>query len=352
MMKMRIPRFQECLKGLGLDLAVFISYEFDPQMFYLTGYRGIGHLVVPSKKDPFLMVPKMEEVKASRTGLAVIPLLPKPIDGLKGELEKRDIQHSRLGVDANRITMAASNSLSSISSDLLNVADGMDRLREVKDSSEIEILQEGCRLTDKIIEKALANWSEFKTEAQVAAFLNFEAAKIGCRPSFPTIVASGWHAGIPHHETADHPLMKGFCVIDFGIVYQGYCTDTSRTVCIGAPTNAMIDAYEAVSRSQVAAIEAIRSGVQCNVLDRIARDSLGVQERLFIHGLGHGIGVEVHESPWVNARSTTALLPGMVIAIEPGVYSDAMGVRIEDDILVTQNGFEGLTKSNKGLIIV
>jgi Xaa-Pro aminopeptidase len=229
----------------------------------------------------------------------------------------------------------------------------VEDLRVVKDDAELEVLREaGRRLSDVskcIIPNALAGVSE----RQLAAVLDWELRRNGFdKPAFDTIVAAGPNAAAPHHRAGDRLLADGdLVVVDFGGVLRGYSVDMTRTVTIGRPSGRQQKCLDAVAAAQRAAFAAIRAGVAADEVDRTARavlDDAGMGEA-FSHGLGHGLGLEVHERPRLTRRrldtAGEALAAGMVFTLEPGVYFPGWGgVRIEDDVLVTGTGPEWLTE--------
>jgi Xaa-Pro aminopeptidase len=192
------------------------------------------------------------------------------------------------------------------------------------------------------------------TERAVADRIELLMREHGAQgPAFPTIVASGPHAARPHHEPGDRRLAPGEpIVIDMGARLGGYCADLTRTVCLGAPAEPFASIYNIVLAAQETALGAIRPGMRGRDADAVARDAIaaaGYGDR-FIHGLGHGLGIKVHEAPSVGRRSDDVLRPGQVVTVEPGVYvEDWGGVRIEDVGVVTEDGLRDLTRAPKSL---
>jgi Xaa-Pro dipeptidase len=173
-------------------------------------------------------------------------------------------------------------------------------------------------------------------------------------PSFDTIIGSGPNSALPHYTAGDKVLNPGdSIVIDFGGMYQGYCSDMTRTVMLGKATSEYKEVYEAVKGGQLRALEAVKPGMKASDIDAAARNYITEKGYgdYFIHRTGHGIGMEVHEEPYINNISDTVLQPGMVFSIEPGVYLPGkFGVRIEDLVMVTETGVEVLNKFSKELI--
>jgi Xaa-Pro aminopeptidase len=228
----------------------------------------------------------------------------------------------------------------------------IEQLRLVKDGFEIALLREAARRLTPVAARAVAAVRPGVTEREVAGTIEAALREAGYeRPAFETIVASGPNAALPHYRAGDRKLEPGdVVVLDFGGVLDGYCSDLTRTVSVGPPTDEARRVYGAVLEAQQAAIAAVRPGVLTADVDGAARSLLharGLGEA-FGHGTGHGLGLDVHEEPRITRPRTdmppVALTPGMVFTVEPGAYLPGWGgVRIEDDVLVTGDGCEVLT---------
>ena len=226
------------------------------------------------------------------------------------------------------------------------------KLREQKTKKEIGIIKKGCKISDDILRNCFKNFKTFKTEADVKGFLEYEAKKKGCEIAFPTIVASGKNAIKAHHNTEDCKLKGGFCVIDYGIRYKNYCTDTTRTAYIGKPSKKEIEMYALLLSVQRRAIERLKSNKKCSkVVEEVNKD-LGKYSKYFTHGLGHGFGIKVHEFPNLSEKSKDKIKEGSIFTIEPGIYLKNLGIRIEDDILIENKKVKVLTKIGKVLLII
>ncbi|MFZ1083599.1 MAG: aminopeptidase P family protein [Terracidiphilus sp.] len=231
----------------------------------------------------------------------------------------------------------------------------VEPLRMVKDEDELAIMIEaaliGCQLFDHI----LGFIQPGLRELEVAAELEHQARLLGAEGmSFETIVAASARSAMPHgRATAAKLPRRGFVVMDFGIMHKGYCSDMTRTVHLGSPTAKERAVYDAVLEAQEAGINAVTAGASCAEVDEAARGVLrkaGLAEA-FSHSTGHGVGLEIHESPRIGANETSRLLAGMVITIEPGVYlAGRFGIRIEDMVAVTRSGGQVLTPASKALI--
>jgi Xaa-Pro aminopeptidase len=228
-------------------------------------------------------------------------------------------------------------------------------LRERKDTEEIQRLRTAAQLGCSLFEDLLTRIEAGKQEVEIAAHLEFAARMVGAEGmSFETIVASGARSALPHgHATQQRLPRRGFVVLDFGVMLNGYCSDMTRTVHVGRASVAERDVYQAVLEAQMAAIAAIKPGISCGDVDEAARSVLrraGLAD-FFTHSTGHGVGLEIHEGPRIAAKQHQQLESGMVITIEPGVYLQGkFGVRIEDMVLVTRSGAEILTPATKAWI--
>ena len=225
------------------------------------------------------------------------------------------------------------------------------RLRQIKTKKELQTIKKGFNYADKILKKAINDFKDFRTESNVSGFLEYETKKIGFDVSFPPIVASGSNASMPHHEPKNAKLKTGFCVIDFGIKYKGYCTDCTRTIYIGKPNNKEKEVYNFLLNAQKNIINNIKINDNCGKLYENGVKSLGKYSKCFIHGLGHGVGVEIHELPNLSLGSKDKIMENMVFTVEPGIYiKKKFGIRIEDTLLMKKK-VSILTKVSKDLLI-
>jgi Xaa-Pro aminopeptidase len=231
----------------------------------------------------------------------------------------------------------------------------IEPLRLVKDEAELEILREAALIGTRLFDYILGVLRPSLREVEVAAELEHAARIAGAEGmSFETIVASGARSALPHGRATEARLpRRGFLTLDFGIIHKGYCSDMTRTVHFGKPRANERAAYEAVLEAQQAAVDAVAAGVRCGDVDEAARSVLrraGFAEA-FSHSTGHGVGIEIHESPRIASGQTARLEAGMVVTIEPGVYLPGQfGIRIEDMVAVTRTGHEIFTPAPKALI--
>jgi Xaa-Pro aminopeptidase len=233
----------------------------------------------------------------------------------------------------------------------------VEQARTIKDSQEIKRIRAAAILGGSLFARILKVLRRRTTEAAAAAEVEYAARTAGAEGmSFPTIIVSGERSALPHGRPGNEPIQSGgFVVCDFGVILSGYCSDRTRTVYVGRPTREARRVYQAVREAQQAAIASVRPGRTVGEVDRIARKVLQGHGlgKYFTHSTGHGVGLEIHEAPRIAAGQSEVLQSGMVITVEPGVYLPGKwGVRIEDMVLVTEQGCEVLAPSSTELIAV
>jgi len=238
---------------------------------------------------------------------------------------------------------------------LVPASDAISRVRVVKDTSELAAIETAAKIADEAFSYILPRITPGKTEKEIALDLEFFMRKNGAEGiSFETIAASGVRSSMPHGRASDKIIEKNeLFTLDFGCKYKGYCSDMTRTVVVGKADEKQKEIYETVLTAQKAALAAIRSGALCKDIDAIARNIIkdaGYGDN-FGHGLGHSVGLMVHEKPNLSPRSEDTLVPNIPITIEPGIYIDGFGgVRIEDLVVVTETGCRNLVTAPKELI--
>lgn len=244
-----------------------------------------------------------------------------------------------------------------LEADLVPISGMIESLREVKDADELKIIRQACSIADDAFTYIQTYIKPGMTEIQVANELDFYMRGLGATGvSFETIVASGVRSAMPHGVASDKLIEQGDLItIDFGCYYNGYVSDMTRTISLGEPSETLKEIYQIVLDAQLKVLSEAKPGMTGVQLDAVARDyisSKGYGEA-FGHSTGHGIGLEIHEGPNVSRLAEKPFVPGNVITNEPGIYLPGIGgVRIEDDMLVTEDGVERLTHSPKELIIL
>ena len=281
-------------------------------------------------------------------------------EGLADELAKllKRTPEGKVGLQPDYVSLSVRNKLKKILSArrLIEVEDKLLDDRAVKDEDEINLIRKAAEIQQQAFRDALTFLEPGQTEAEIAAYLDYRMRSLGTDgPSFRTIVAFDANSSLPHAIPGSTRLKKNsFILIDWGAVYRGYCSDMTRMVCLKPMKGEMREIYNIVLEAQLAGIESIKPGANCREVDAAARkviEDAGYGER-FGHGLGHGIGLDIHERPVLGKRADedATLQPGQVVTAEPGIYVPGVGgVRIEDDVLVTESGHEVLTDLPKSL---
>ena len=232
----------------------------------------------------------------------------------------------------------------------------LDSLRQVKDAAEVNLIRTACEIADDAFEKILEVIKPGVREVEIAAELEYFMRRFGSeKAAFTTIVASGWRGALPHGVASEKKICAGELItMDFGATYGGYCSDITRTICVGKASNEQKKIYNAVLDAQLYGLEIITAGKGGKAIDEAVRERLtnAGYEKFFVHGLGHGVGLEIHEEPRLSKLSKCeSLLPNMIVTDEPGIYIENFGgVRIEDTVLVTSGKAEALTRSPKNFI--
>jgi Xaa-Pro aminopeptidase len=352
----RLRRFREALSARGLDAAI-VSQSHDVR--YLSGFRGddtvllVGAQLALICTDSRYWAQVAEEV-VGFTLEKTDDLLDDAVSALARELGGG----ARLGFQGGATTYADWRRLRRRhSGGLRDLRDMVLQLRVIKDAVELKLMAQAAAIVDQALELTLAEGIGGCAEREVAWRLEGHMRDLGAEgPSFETIVAAGPRAALPHAIPGTRVIEDGeLVIIDAGARYGGYCSDITRTVCVGEPCARQRDVYDTVLGAQLAGLDASRAGVDGRRVDaaaRAVRDAAGLGEH-FGHGTGHGVGLEVHELPRLGKRRGDRLAAGMVHTVEPGVYLEGeLGVRIEDTVVVTGAGCERLTLSGKSLRVV
>ncbi|MFD2208944.1 M24 family metallopeptidase [Virgibacillus halophilus] len=278
------------------------------------------------------------------------------------ELEIRDQlimeKAKRVGFEKNQVTFAMYEQYKNIiEGELVPVSDLVENLRLYKSADELAVMKKAAEIADAAFQHIQGFIKPGVKEIEVSNELEFFMRRQGAdSSSFDTIVASGWRSALPHGVASQKEIQSGELVtLDYGALYQGYCSDTTRTVAVGEISDELKNIYDIVLEAQLRGVKGIKPGMTGKEADALTRNYItekGYGDH-FGHSTGHGLGMEVHEAPALSYRSATVLKPGMVVTVEPGIYvPNVGGCRIEDDIIITENGNERLTTSSKELIIL
>ncbi|WP_297991609.1 Xaa-Pro peptidase family protein [Anoxybacillus sp.] len=361
----RISKLQQKLKETNGSWAFITSTA---NVFYFSGFYSNPHerllaIVIFPDEEPFLICPEMDANQAKQAGWAYRIVsyddVHDPWHMLSNELSKRNVQNERIGIENSHLTVNRLERLQTcfLHASFFDLTDTLHELRMTKDEKELQTLRQAAELADFGVDVGVRALKEGKTELEIVATIEYELKRKGVRTmAFDTMVLAGTNSAHPHGIPGTNRIQTGdFVLFDLGVVLDGYCSDITRTVVFGQPTEEQRRIYNTVLQAQQAAIAACQIGAPIGSIDKAARSRIereGYGE-YFPHRIGHGLGIDVHEYPSMNESNTTPLQAGMVFTIEPGIYVPSVGgVRIEDDMYMTEKGPLTLTTYPKELQIV
>lgn len=322
---------------------------------YLTGIStSFGYVLSDAKGSVFYTDPRYTE--GAEKALAGTGIQVKLFEGSLEQLLK---PYSEIAIPLSRTLYSAWKKLANLKLKIIDSTPAFERAMAVKSDEEIDRIKSACKITDKAYTALLGRIKEGMSENEVAAELEYLMRTYGASgTSFDTIVAFGENSSVPHHETGNRKLRFGdIILIDFGCKYGGYCSDCTRTFLFGddGGHNEFKKAYEHVLNAHMAAKEQIVEGVKGRQADSFARDYLRSYDldKYFTHTLGHGIGINIHENPYLSPKSCEVLKNNMVFSDEPGVYFEGkFGIRIEDTVMLKDGYVVSLTDSDKKLTVL
>jgi Xaa-Pro aminopeptidase len=323
---------------------------------YLTGFTGTSGacVVTPEERLFFTDFRYVERAEQEVHGFDRTRVGLDMLGDVAGRL------HGRAGFDDAHVTVSAYRKLEEEvpeGTELVAAGGLVERLRAVKDADELRVMGEAAKLADGVYEYMWERGLRGRTEREVALDLEHEMRRRGADdPSFPTILAAEANGALPHATPRDVEIPAAtLVVVDMGARVDGYCSDCTRTFATGELDGEASEVYELVRRAQEEALGAVRAGAECRAVDAVARDIIEAAGygQCFGHGLGHGVGMDVHEGPRLAKSAEGELAAGNVVSVEPGVYLPGrFGVRIEDLVAVTDGGCEILTGVTKSLVTV
>ncbi|MFK2824655.1 Xaa-Pro peptidase family protein [Bacillus sp. B190/17] len=364
-MNKRLQKLMNWMKEKNIPFAFITAPE---NVFYLTGFRSdpyerlLGAAVFP-EAEPFLICPKLDEADARNSGwtLEIVGYtdIENPWDMIESRVKSRVNHVNHIAVEKHHLNVARYEELIGRFPGAVFIAaeEKLERLRMIKDKDELALMKKAAQYADLAVEIGASAIREGKSELDIRAEVEFEIKKHGiAEMAFSTMVLTGKNAASPHGIPGHTKVQKGdFVLFDLGVMYEGYRSDITRTVAFGEISEKQRDIYETVLKAQKAAIAAIKPGMMAKDIDLTARRLIteaGYGD-FFPHRLGHGLGISIHEYPNITETNELRLEEGMVFTIEPGIYvPDTAGVRIEDDVYVTEDGVEILTSFPKALTFV
>lgn len=322
---------------------------------YLSGFTGSGGHLLLTPMGPELLIAgkywqqvEQQSPNCHRVCTDVIGWL----DALQQRLNEHGVR--RLGFEAHAMSYLDVESLQQgLSQVLVPTYDVVAPIRRCKSEQEIELIRKACAITEAAIELGLANFRFGMSEQELAAHLEFHARVLGADSIDFLIVVSGERGALPHGRPSQRIIGKDeLLTIDFGVVYQGYHSDVTRTFCTGSISRELQRMFDAVYAAQQIGVKTLRPGIAAGCVDKTVREYLALKgyEEEFCHGLGHGVGLQGHEYPLLTTNSLATLEVGMVLTVEPGVYLNGVGgARVEDTLVITEFGCESLTQLPRGL---
>lgn len=344
------------LADYGIDAMMITS---QPGEIYASGFYGEGIALVSKAESVYITDSRYIEIAEKTVKDATVLMVDRGRNytALVNEFLDR-LKIKKLGVEERYLSLAAYQDYAEkLHAELVPAGKLVLELRAGKDRSELECLIKAQRIAEKALDEILRFIKPGVTEREVAAKLTYDMLRFGAeKNSFDPIVASGPNGSMPHAVPGDRPIQSGdFVTMDFGCIWGHYCSDMTRTIAVGQPTEEMAKVYDLVLKAQLAGIAASRAGVTGKSIDAAARKVIedGGYGKYFGHGYGHSVGLEIHENPNANTSDETPMPVGAVVSAEPGIYLPGrFGVRIEDVVIMEEGGCQVITKAPKELIIL
>lgn len=351
----KIEKIRGEFNEFGID-GMLITSPYNRR--YATNFTGTAGVALITHESAYFITDfrYSKQAESQASGYEVIQHAGSIINELSEKVEKNGLK--KIGFEQDFITYSEWRKFEDeLQAELIPVSRLIEKMRMIKTDDEIAIIKEAADIADAAFKHILHYIKPGAREIDIANELEFFMRKCGAiSSSFDIIVASGWRSALPHGVASDKPIQSGdFVTLDYGALHKGYISDITRTVAVGEPSQQLKEIYQIVLEAQMEAVEKIKPGMTGMEADKIARDLIVKHGygQYFGHSLGHGIGLEVHEGPGLSPRSDEKLAPGMTVTVEPGIYlPNVGGVRIEDDILITDSANERLTHSTKELLIL
>lgn len=355
-----MTKIEKLMQSLPDNTSAGIITSTPNRLYFLNFKSSAGTLVVTKEKAYFIIDFRYFEMAKKAVTDAEIILE----DGLESQINSIITKHNikRVSLENTYITMKSFEDMKKYCTPAEVVMnDGFDKtileMRSIKDADEVNKIKAAQKLTDETFAYILPRIAAGKTEREIALDMEFFIRKNGSEGvSFDFIVLAGVNGSTPHGVPGENKIKKGdFLTMDFGAVVNGYRSDMTRTVAVGEVSDKMRFVYDTVLKAQLESIKAIKAGEKCFDIDKISRDIIydAGFKGMYGHGLGHSVGIEIHEEPRFSPSSNDIAKPGIIMTVEPGVYIEGeFGVRIEDMGQVTQSGFDNFTESPRHLIIL
>jgi len=353
MYKERIKKLRHRLDNLRLNFFIVTNIR---NCCYLTGFTGSEGVVLITPASVYLIVDfRYLEQAQKETKNAKILKRERALHLLLRDILKKH-KNGKVGFESNSIIFKQYEDIkrSLPENQLIPAVNMIEELRTIKSKEEVALIKKAARISDEVFKHILGFIKLGMREVDIAEEIEYTVKRNGASNiSFDTIALSGSRSSLPHGAPSQDLLKNGTVLMDFGCVFSGYNSDMTRTIFLGKATAKQKEIYNIVLEAQQTAIESIRPGVKASYVDKAVRDYIAGKGygEYFGHSTGHGVGLDIHELPAISSRSNEVLQPGMVFTVEPGIYIPGWGgIRIEDMVLVTDNGYRIITKSSKEII--
>ncbi len=354
-------RREKLLDDSEADCAILINVEGSskPSLMYYTGFTGTFATLVISKGGEWLITDSRyteQALKQTKMNIVEYKAQKSFFEFLSDFIKDRGCK--KIGIEKERISLKTFDLIfKGKDMETVGIDEVIKRHRMVKNGFELEKIRKAIEIAQKAFLDMLNFIKPGRREREISAYLEYRMKSLGAEgPSFDTIIASGYRSAMPHGVASDKTIEMGdLIVVDFGSIYEGYVSDITRMVSVGEPTEKMREIHSIVLEAQRRAIAGAKPGMSGSEIDALSRkyiEEAGFGGK-FGHGLGHGIGLEIHEAPRVSRLGSDAITKGMVFTIEPGIYLEgSFGVRIEDDVLMKDDGVEVLTSLDREIFVV
>jgi Xaa-Pro aminopeptidase len=337
--------------------AILVSNQINRN--YLSGFTGTDCIVLVTQTKA-LFITDFRYTQQAKKQVLGFKIIERP--NTKGALQvaiesAKDLRIKKLGFESSHLSYQEYEQIRKWGKGIrfIPTLSLVEKIRLIKDDKELSLITKSQNISTQAFKYCLSKIKLGMTEKEIALIYEEKARRLGADTvAFDTIVASSWRSALPHGVASEKKIKKGeLLTIDFGVVHKQYNSDCTRTFILGTPTRKQKEIYQVTLEAQLAALDAVKPGASCKEIDIIARNIItkAGYGKYFGHGLGHGVGMEIHEGPRLSQAANATLEPGMVVTVEPGIYLENIGgVRIEDLVIVTKTGHRVLTTFPKELI--
>jgi len=356
----RLEKLLNAVKSMNVDTVMIWNYENSStaNTIYLSGFHGsLSVLIIRNDARYIITDSRYFEQAEQESNFVLVKHTSDKLTTTVANLLK-ELSAKVVGFEAERLDCKTYNEIvEKVQVQFVAIDEILRQMRSIKEAEEIEKVHAASRIAEQAFNETLKYLKEGVSEVEICAELEYRIRKLGAQVGFETIVGSGARTSMPHVKPTQKKIKKGELVLfDFGARVDGYCCDITRMVSLGRPDEQVSECYELVKESLTKATQSIKAGVIAGEVDSIAREVImgsKYSEYCFKYGLGHGIGLEVHEGPRMSPNSNDPLPAGAVVTVEPGIYIPGrFGIRIENDVVIQENGLERITNLTEDLMVL